>query len=171
VDLRRHRDIEQGVSRAIDGWRLGLGGVERCYGMWIYGDVHGNWMPGLQTYRDGRDCYVGVPALWRIWSASHYRNVWTSWLLYFRSADSRARQWAQATSLHYMDVGTIHCDLRQVTGRNAGDLAHCYSITPWGTPYDPFGHWIDPDAHRLRFCLTGDPYACELYTLWWNSLS
>ncbi|MDM0109862.1 hypothetical protein QTH97_33455 [Variovorax sp. J22R24] len=171
VDTGAHPEIEQGMSRANEGWRQGLGGVEGCYGMWIHGAIHDNWITSM-LFGDGvQDRCVGVPHLHRIWQASHYRNVWAAWLQYLRSGDPRVRQWAQATSRHYVDAGTIHKDPEPPNGRHAGDLAHCYAMTPWGTPYDPFGHWIDPDAHRMRYCITGDLYAKRLYELWWGALS
>lgn len=139
-----------------------------AYGMWIYGDIHDGWVPSYPALAAGRHTMIGVPDLHRVWSASHYRSVWTAWLHYFRSGDPDLLRWAWATSDHYLDVNTYRSSTPQPYHRGAGDMAHCYGVTPWGSPGDVSGHFIDPDASRLRYCLSGDGWARETYELWWR---
>jgi hypothetical protein len=161
--------LEGAMLAAVKGYRRGIVDAAGEYGMWIYGDIHDNWLPGQPSLSGGADTAVGVPALHRVWSASHYRSVWTAWLLYLRSGDPELRHWARATSDHFLDVNTAHADTGW--GRRRGDMLHCYGTTPWGSEGECAGHFIDPDAYRLRLCLTSDGWASDAYRDWWKAFS
>lgn len=151
---------ERMLDLSLPGFQRAVVDIPRQYGMWIYGGVHNKWLPVLDA-----------PELHRVWQASHYRNVWMAWFLYLRSGLSALRRWARATSDRYLDIGTVHhVDPAVRGGKNVGDLYHCYGFTPWGGQSDVWGHWVDPDAHRLRFLLTGDQFANEAYDNWWHAL-
>jgi hypothetical protein len=137
------------------------------YGMWIYADVHNNW-----------DVVNNRAFLHRVWQASHYRNVWTPWMLYFRGGPWSLLRWARPNTDHFMDVGTVNwADPKApLKAHQPGAMYHCKGFTPWGTSrygqtvYDSYlgiwGHWVNPDAFLMRWQIEGDGRARELYALW-----
>jgi hypothetical protein len=165
-DVTAQPRIERAIENGITALASGIVDKGGEYGMWIYADVHDMWLP-----HRGDPTGWGVPQLHRVWQASHYRNVWANWFLYLRSGLSAVRLWARATSDHYLNVSTVHHVEPAVRGgKHVGDMYHCYATTPWGGESDLFGHYVDPDAHRLRGLLQHDDYALVMYQAWFSSL-
>ena len=163
----RHVRAERAIRNGMTALAHGILDVSGEYGMWIHAGVHDKWLP-----HGGDPAEWGVPQLHRVWQASHYRNVWANWLLYLRSGSPELRMWARATSDHFLHVATVHyADPSVRGGRHVGDMSHCYAPTPWGGQADSHGHFIDPDAYRLRGLLMCDPYALEMYNSWFSALA
>lgn len=141
------------------------------YGMWIWPDVHNNWSPVTRR-----------PEPHRWWVNSHYQNVWDYNFLYFRTANPDYKDWANASSRHFMDIGTVnYADPdRPLLGKLPGANYHVKGFTPWGSARggervgDDFvevgGHFINPDASLFRYLLFGDPTGLELANQWFSSL-
>jgi hypothetical protein len=130
------------------------------FGMWIYGNNHDNWDPS-----------AGAALAHRVWSNSHYQNIWTDWLLYFRSGDKEALKWARAASEEWENVGTVNYGDGTILGRFAGYMYHGKGIVPWGGNSGMDQHWINPSAYLVRYFLTGDRYALDLATTWEAALN
>ena len=76
-------------------------------------------------------------------------------------------RWARANTDHYMDVGALN-DANSgdpTTADPSGAMKHT-GFTPWSAQSDTAGHWINPDALLLRYYLTGNGRAWDLYTQW-----
>lgn len=159
-DEVRFPQAERLLDTALPGFHHAIVDVPRQYGMWIYGGMHDLWLPSIDA-----------PQLHRVWQVSHYRNVWLAWFLYLRSRLPALRRWARVASDRFLHTGTVHhVDPNVRRGKHMGDMYHCYAFTPWGGESDVWGHYVDPDAHRLRFLLTGDRFAEAAYESWWESL-
>jgi len=153
------------VKRVIDG--------AAEYGMWIYTNTHNKVAPD----RGNR------AHLHRVWQASHYRHVWTPWLLYFRGTPFEVLRWARANTDHFMDVDTIAWadpENARIKWHTPGAMYHAKGFTPWGAKrfgqksgisYSGIqGHWINPDAFIIRWLIEGHPRARDLAMLWGDSL-
>lgn len=139
------------------------------YGMWIYANTFNTW----------RDDY---PGLHRIWQNSHYGHVGESWKLYFRGASPDVLRWARAQSDHFMNIGTVHHVIPDVSapGRQPGAMYHAKGFLPWGArqrgqftndgDVRNWGHFIDPDAFLWRYLLEGDLFARDVYHMWVRSI-
>jgi hypothetical protein len=140
------------------------------WGMWNYADLH--------TYPKP---FFGYPNLHRVWLASHYRNVQTAWLMYFRSGSPDWLAWARAYGDHFMNVDVCHYDdpANPVIGTDpegkrkrgyvikmAGAMMHCKGFAHWGSDLNVAAHHIDPDAFLWSYYLTGDYAARDAYELW-----
>lgn len=140
------------------------------WGMWNYADLHTYPYPG-----------VGYPNLHRVWLASHYRNVQTAWLMYFRSGSPAWLAWARAYGDHFMNVDMCHYDDPEnpLVGtdpegklrlgyviRIAGAMMHCKGFSHWSSDLNVATHFIDPDAILWMYYLTGDYAARDAYDLW-----
>lgn len=140
------------------------------WGMWNYADLH--------TYPKP---YYGYPNLHRVWLASHYRNVQTAWLMYFRSGSADWLAWARAYGDHFMNVDMCHYDDPEnpIIGTDpegkrkkgyvihiAGAQMHCKGFAHWTSDLNVATHNIDPDAFLWMYYLTGDYAAKDAYDLW-----
>jgi hypothetical protein len=130
-------------------------GPDNEFGMWIYGNIHDNWDPS-----------VGHAIAHRVWSNSHYQNVWQNWLLYFRSGDKAALKWARAASEEWEDVATVNYSDSAAPGRLAGYMYHVKGLVPWGGNSGIADHWINPSAYLIRYFLTGDRHGLGLAHTW-----
>ena len=157
-----------------DGYRQNTTTCELLeeYGMWIWPDTHNNWSP------------VNRLAQWhRLWTLSHYQNVWESWLLYLRSGTPWIARWARDNSRHYMDVGTQNFDDPRypLLGHMAGSMYHTKGFTPWGSPqythqagddYVELGaHFINPAVFVTTWQLNGDRTGKRLMETWGRSIT
>jgi len=140
------------------------------WGMWNYADLH--------TYPKP---YYGYPNLHRVWLASHYRNVQTAWLMYFRSGSPDWLAWARAYGDHYMNVDMCHYDDPEdpIIGTDpegkrrlgyvihmAGAGMHCKGFAHWASDLCVAAHHIDPDSFLWTYYLTGDYAARDAHALW-----
>ncbi len=140
------------------------------WGMWNYADLH--------TYPKP---HYGYPNLHRVWLASHYRNVQTAWLMYFRSGSPGWLAWARAYSDHFMNVDTCHYDDPEnpIIGTDpegkrtlgyvikmAGAMMHCKGFAHWTSDLNVATHNIDPDAFLWNYYIMGDYAAKDTYELW-----
>jgi hypothetical protein len=167
VDPRRFPEAEADLSSYYPDYRRVIVDGTSEYGRWIYADVHNNW-----------DVPHGRANLHRVWHASHYRNVWTPWLLYFRGGPFEILRWARANTDHFMDIDTVQFDdpALPLKGHLAGSMYHCKGFTPWGASrwgqriddmyVGVWGHWINPCAYLFRYLVEGDKRALDLYRLW-----
>ena len=140
------------------------------WGMWNYADLH--------TYEKPQ---YGYPNLHRVWLASHYRNVQTAWLMYFRSGSPDWLAWARAYGDHFMNVDMCHYDdpANPIIGTDpegkrklgyvihmAGAMMHCKGFAHWTSDLNVATHNIDPDAFLWAYYLTGDYASKDAYDLW-----
>jgi hypothetical protein len=137
------------------------------YGMWIYGDTHTYW-----KVKEAR------PSLHRVWHASHYHEISTAWLMYFRTGAADLLPWARAATDHFMNVDTVnYADPKApLKFHQEGAMYHCKGLVPWGaeaygmprrdTHSAVWGHFIDPDAFLWAWYMDGDPRAKDAYDLW-----
>ncbi len=178
-DPTRFPLLEQDIDTFHPDYMRGVVDLGTEYGMWIYANTHNHWDPiERQAF------------LHRVWQASHYRQVSTSWLLYFRGCSPDNLVWARANTDHFMDVDTVnyssfakdpHGNLRtKFKFHVPGAMYHAKGFTPWGaTAYGEktpdlygaiWGHFINPDAYRFRYLIEGNGRAKDLYMLWADSI-
>ena len=146
---------ERALQIAMPGYQSGIVDAGGEFGTWIYGNIHDNWDPS-----------AGGAVAHRVWSNSHYQNVWTDWLLYFRSGDKDALKWARATTEEWENVGTVNYSDGVISGRLAGYMYHVKGIVPWGGDSAIDQHWVNPSAYLLHYFLAGDRHALDLATSW-----
>lgn len=168
-DDKRWPEVERLLNDLYPNGMFNSGAFLGDYGMWIYGNTHNPW--------DGTQ-----PRLHRIWQNSHYQHVAIPWFLYFRSGEPRLLDWARATTDNYMTVGTVnwHNPDRPIKGRTTGAMFHAKGFMPWGSRHygmyqfdgdvSIWGHWVNPDAFRIRWLIEGDLRARDLYQTWGNAL-
>jgi hypothetical protein len=160
-------EMEQAVLEGFLSWTRS---VERYhdYGMWNYADTQ-----SIAVVAENR------PGLHRIWQGSHYHNVGTGWIMWYRTADRRALRWARDNTDHYMNIQTVNYvdeahpvpqrDHELGAMQHMGWKTHWGSATAreaWGQCADVVGHFIDPDAYLWCWYLTGNERAWEAYTTW-----
>lgn len=161
---------DQFFAQAFNGFKSSVD-ILGNYGMWIWPDVHNNWSPATL-----------LPQAHRWWLNSHYQNVWDYNFMYFRSANPRNKDWANAATRHFMDIGTVnYADSdRSLLGKLPGANYHVKGFTPWGSAregeivgddYVEVGaHFINPDAALFRYLLFGDTAGLNLAKKWFESL-
>jgi hypothetical protein len=148
---------ERALEVAEPGYLHGIVESGDEYGMWVYGNIHDNWDPSNDR-----------ALIHRVWSASHYQNVWGDWLLYFRSGQPDKLRWARVHSDHHMDIDTNNFDDGTGLHGRAGYMYHVKGFVPWGGDSGILEHWINPSAFLLRYNLTGDRRALELARTWFS---
>jgi hypothetical protein len=170
----RHQDMGNfgPLERLLEKGYLAYTGFFRNtneWGMWNYADLH--------TYPKP---YFGYPNLHRVWLASHYRNVSTAWMMYFRSGSPGWLAWARAYGDHYMNVDTCnYADPKDaIVGefppgrkcgaviRKAGAMMHCKGFAHWTSDLNAAAHFTDPEAFLWQYYMTGDYAARDTYELW-----
>ncbi|MEC8024612.1 MAG: hypothetical protein VX223_11800, partial [Myxococcota bacterium] len=140
------------------------------FGTFMYGSVH-----------DGIDPERLVPSFKRSAQNSHYRNVFTAWLQYFRSGSTSSWRWAHVHSDHFADVGTNAWgkDSTAPSDVNVPNLnparsiysRHAYSPLPWTSGASWNVHWSDATNFELRYYLTGDRRFHDLFIGWGKTAS
>lgn len=155
VDRQFDPTGERALEIALPGYLHGIVEQGDEYGMWVYGNIHDNWDPSH-----------GRALIHRVWSASHYQNVWGDWMLYFRSGDPAHLRWARVHSDHHMDIDTNNFDDGTALHGRAGYMYHVKGFVPWGGDSGFFEHWINPAAFMLRYYLTGDRRAFDVAKTW-----
>jgi hypothetical protein len=180
-DPTRFPQIEADVDTFFPDYSRAVVDAGDEYGMWSYADVHDNW-----------DAAEHRADLHRVSSASHYRNVSTPWLLYFRGDSPENLIFAAANTDHFMNIDTVNwtelVDDPTRPGRqrlafawhSLGAMYHVKGFVPWGgtawgEPVDDdhsglLGHFTNPDAYRFRFLLEGNHRAAQLYRTWGEAL-
>jgi hypothetical protein len=171
VDSRKFTEAEADLSSYFPDYQRVIVDGASEYGRWIYADVHNHWEVPERRAK-----------LHRVWQASHYRNVWAPWLLYFRGGPFGILRWARANTDHFMDIGTVQYEdpALPIKGHLAGAEYHCKGFSPWGSArfgqpsFDSYlgvwGHWINPSAYLFRYLIEGDKRALDLYRLWGETL-
>jgi hypothetical protein len=141
------------------------------FGMFIYGNTHNNLMP----QENGVDLH-------RVWQASHYRQVWEPWLLFFRGNDFALLPWARAYADHFTDVDTVNyaeSERLPLKSHQPGAMYHAKGFVPWGAKVygqkatDSYlgiwGHWINSTAFLLRWQLAAHARSRDVGQLWLDS--
>lgn len=165
----RYEDMENAVLEGFLSWTRT---VERYndYGMFNFADTH-----SIHVIDENR------PGLHRIWQTSHYHNVGTNWLQYYRTGDPRMLRWARANTDHYINIDTVNYVDEEnpvpVRDHELGAMHHMGWKTHWASSGDAWGsyagttgHFIDPDASLWCWYLTGNPRAKEAYDLWHQAI-
>lgn len=170
-DDKRWPEIERYLNGFYPTCMLNIVEHGTEYGMWIYANTHNGWeLPN------------NYAPLHRVWNNTHYRQVWTPWILYFRGGPLQMLQWARANTDNLMDVATVnYADPKNpMKYHTPGGMYHVKGFVPWGAP--PYGmasknahggvwgHWIGPDAFLIRYCIEGNLRAWDLYRMWGSSL-
>jgi hypothetical protein len=166
VDKKNFPAMEDAVEKGYLSWMANLDRGQ-AYGMWNYADSHTYW-----------DADRNRANLHRVWQNSHYHQMGTTWLMYFRSGSGELLRWARPSTDNFMNVGTInYVDPETPIKFHAlGAMYHCKGLTPWGseafgmarhdTHAGVAGHWIDPDAFLWDWYLTGNERARDVYDMW-----
>jgi hypothetical protein len=172
LDAKRFPEAEANLSSYFPDYQKVIVDGTAEYGRWIHADVHNHW-----------EVSQGRANLHRVWQASHYRHVWTPWLIYFRGGPFAILRWARANSDHFMDIDTVQYEdpAFPLKGHIAGAEFHCKGFSPWGSSsygqriadayLGNWGHWINPCAYLIRYLIEGDRRAHDLYRLWGTSLT
>jgi len=170
VDRQKFPEMEEAVEKGFLSWTRG---TERgnYYGMFNYAGTHTMW--NVPENRAG---------LYRPWQDSHYHNVGTNWLLYYRSGSGDMLRWARKNTDRLLNISTVNYvdteDPIKVMDHTLGAMQHVGWKTPWGSPNkggawgqcrDIIGHFIDPDAFLWCYYLTGNERAREAYDFWAGS--
>jgi hypothetical protein len=152
-----------------DGFISWTRSIERGsdYGMWIYADTHTYW----RVKEDRANLH-------RVWHSSHYHEISTAWLMYFRSGARDVLRWARAATDHFTNVGSInYADPKApMKFHQEGAMYHCKGFLPWGSEAygmvrrdahsGVWGHFVDPDAYLFAWYLDGDPREKDAYARW-----
>ncbi len=167
----RFADVERLFSLGFRGFTMSVDVLEN-YGMWIWPDTHNNWSLGDMA-----------PDTHRWWLNSHYQGVWEGTFLYFRSGDYPHHVWSRDNNEHFANVGTVnYADPHEpLQGKLPGANYHTKGFLPWGSArfgertsddYVEVGaHFINPDAHLLRYLLFGDHRKLQLAQAWFDSVN
>lgn len=159
-------ELDRVLTEGLRGFNMSVDYLEN-YGQWIWPDTHNNW-----TYVD-----KSVQGH-RWWLNSHYQGVWEGLFLYLRSGDRDVWHWARDNTEHFKNVSTVnyHDPDDPMQGKIAGANFHTKGFLPWGSPrylertgddYVEVGaHFVNPDAHILRYLLLGDRRALSLALAW-----
>lgn len=159
-------ELERLLTEGYRGFTMSVDYLDN-YGMWIWPDTHNNWNYLDKSVQGHR---------W--WLNAHYQGVWEALFLYWRTGDESIWQFSRDNSRHFMDVGTVnyHDPAERMQGKITGANYHTKGFTPWGSPrygertsddYVEVGaHFVNPDAHVLRYLLLGDHRALNLARAW-----
>jgi len=143
------------------------GGTE--YGMWTVANTHNHWDPVNRR-----------AFLHRVWQAGHYRQMYTPWLLLFRGNSFDNLTWARASIDHYKNIDTINWSNPEkgLRWHEAGAMYHAKGFSPWGATRagqamtadvgraGVANHFVNPDALLMKWLMTGDNRAHDLYMMW-----
>jgi len=170
ADFDHYPTMEEALVEGWLGWGEGMVKRYKDYGMFNYADTH-----SVHLVTEKR------PGLHRIWQASHYHNMGTNWILYYRTGDPRLLRWARKNVDHYMNIDmTNYVDAENpvpVRDHVLGAMQHigwkthwASSGEAWGQYKDVYGHFIDGDSLIWTWYLSGNPRAIENYRNWSTSL-
>ncbi len=167
ADRENFPDMEDAIEKGYLSWARS---IERNndYGMFNYADTQTIWIVPENR-----------PSLHRVWQSSHYHNVGTTWMLWYRSGSPDLLRWARKNTDHWMNVDMCNYvdadNPIKVRDHELGGMQHIgwkqhwassASGEAWGQYRGTTGHFIDPDAALRCWYLTGNARAKEAYGFW-----